>query len=129
MPVSGAKLVRETGTAFALLAIYVLILLAPLHQAAGLQRDLASLGYETIGTWSVCATSPGQSDDKTQDNRQIKCPAAGIGKNELVAVLPPAPVFDTALRLLEKPFLAFDRVEHSTRLDPIGQPRAPPALV
>ena len=44
MPIRSRHIAREMGTALAVLAVYVLVLLAPLHQAAGLQRDLSQLG-------------------------------------------------------------------------------------
>ncbi|WP_092420283.1 hypothetical protein [Devosia crocina] len=75
----------EIGAAFAVLALYVLVLLAPLHQAAGLQRDLAVLGYESQLSWSVCTSvsEPGETDRPAA----IKCPLASAGKTEL-AVAP-----------------------------------------
>lgn len=48
--------VREIGTALAVLSLYVLTLLLPLHQAAGLQNDLARLGFEQ--SVSVTLASP-----------------------------------------------------------------------
>lgn len=126
---SVAKLVREMGTAFAVLAIYVLTLLAPLHQSAGLQRDLANLGYESIGTWSVCAPLTDEAGGETRDGQQIKCAAAGIGKNQLAATLPQPIVFDSPARSAEPHFVAFDTIGHSSHLPYIGQPRAPPARV
>lgn len=68
------------GTAFAVVAIYILTLLLPLHQAAGLQRDLAALGYQTLGNVSICNPSkPASSDEKS--DLIVKCPSAGIAKN------------------------------------------------
>ncbi len=93
MTISAGKIVREIGTALAVLAIYVLTMLAPLHQAAGLQRDLAALGYDAIGVWSVCAPLTETDGTDGKGTLQIKCPAAGIGKNDLAAILPTPIVF------------------------------------
>lgn len=53
MPFRIRTILREAATAVAVLALYVLVLLAPLHQAAGLQRDLNALGYTSLDTWSI----------------------------------------------------------------------------
>lgn len=76
---------REAGAAVAVLAIYVLTLLLPLHQAAGLQRDLAKLGYATTSSWSVCATL---ADNERGTPTAVKCPAAGVGKTEFTGPIP-----------------------------------------
>ncbi len=122
-------LTREFGTALAVLAVYVLTLLAPLHQAAGLQRDLAALGYETQGSWSVCAPLVDDGDGSPRALVQVKCPASGVGKNELLAVLPTAiviaPRLDTAvvLAFMDAPYLASGPESRA------GRSRAPPVLV
>lgn len=73
------SMIRETGTALAVAAIYILTLLLPLHQAAGLQRDLATIGYETVGKVSIC--NPAQPDTPdTGGIRVVTCAAAGIVK-------------------------------------------------
>ena len=56
MPFRGRNMTRELGAAFAVLALYVLVLLAPLHQAAGLQRDLAALGHPAWDQFSICTS-------------------------------------------------------------------------
>lgn len=126
MPHPARSLTREFGTVFAVLAIYVVTLLAPLHHAAGLQRDFAALGYETYGGWSVCAQLSQEGDTKPVEIVQAKCPASGIGKNELAGILPTpftfAPVLATASTLLPS-------VGHDLRLrmgEQARQPRAPP---
>lgn len=85
------RLLREIGTAFAVLAIYLLTILAPMHQARASQLDFAALGYETLETgWVLC--NPLAESGQDRDLLVAKCPAAGIGKNDLVepdlAVLP-----------------------------------------
>lgn len=124
------RMVREVGTAFAVLAVYVLTLLLPMHQAAGLQRELAALGYETIGAWSVCEDFvPTDKGGDQPEPAALKCPAAGIGKYEFAALLPPAitiaaPVVAEPIRHLLPATPAL-----TSPPDHFGQPRAPPASV
>lgn len=125
MPFRSRGILRETGSAIAVLAIYLLVLLAPLHQAAGLQRDFNALGYVSLDTASVCATLA--KDDSGLD--ATKCAAAGIGKNQLAAV-------DLAV-IAVKPAQVAANVGHppepASRPSTIdhhpGRPRAPPAQV
>lgn len=77
---------REAGTALAVIAVYILVLLLPLHQAAALQRDLSALGYETVGTWSICQQSAPAGSHEVPT--AVKCPAAGVAKQQLAAILP-----------------------------------------
>jgi hypothetical protein len=120
------RLMRETGAALALLAIYVLTLLLPLHQAAGLQRDLNALGFSTLETWSVCQP---MATDETGDPAAaaaLTCPATGVAKQSLAAVLPP-------VLHIEPPALA-DLLSYGQSASPqnraqpdhVGQSRAPP---
>ena len=76
------------ATACAVLAIYLLTLLLPLHQAAGLQRDLSRIGFTTIG-WSIC-TPIAQDNSNGGTPTAVKCPAAGVAKFEFAAIVPPA---------------------------------------
>lgn len=79
------SVLMESGRAFALLALYVLTLLAPLHQAAATQRDLSAAGYETISQWSICGEArQGSSDDVVP----LKCPATGVSKSIIAPPLP-----------------------------------------
>ncbi len=117
-------MMREAGAAFAVLAVYLLTLLLPLHQAAGLQRDLASLGYETIGAWSICAPL---AAEESETPTAVKCPAAGIAKHEFSAPLP------AAIALGAPPTIVVVVYEHArstagpSRPAFFGQSRAPPA--
>ncbi len=126
MPLRSRTLVREFSTALAVLAVYILVLLAPLHQAAGLQKDLDGLGYESMTNWSICATTA-PTDTSGKSAADIKCPAAGIGKYELAAI-EPTPLDLAFLRVGE------DVVHLGTDADPvsnisphIAEARAPPA--
>jgi len=95
---------RQTGAALAVLAVYLLVLLLPLHQAAGLQRDLAGLGYDSLADWSVCAPLAEDADDEPRA-AALACPLAGLGKHELAAPLP------AIVRLLPPP--AADPLRHA----------------
>ncbi|KFC61340.1 hypothetical protein FF80_04131 [Devosia sp. LC5] len=76
------SMAREFGTALAVLALYLLTILAPLHQVRASQLDFARLGYETTTTgWVLCTANDTSGDN---DVTIAKCPAAGIGKNDLV---------------------------------------------
>ena len=123
------SMAREFGTAFAVLAIYVLTLLLPLHQAAGLQRDLDRLGFETLSAWSVCAPLVQDEDGNPTTPTVVKCPAAGIAKNDFAGIVPASVHFD--------PPRSSDRIDPLVAVDNpkpgipahFGQSRAPPVAV
>jgi len=70
---------REIGTALAVLGLYLLTILAPLHQARASQLELDALGFSNLATgWVVCSAAA--TDDQGQPGTIAKCPAAGIGK-------------------------------------------------
>jgi hypothetical protein len=128
-PRTARTFVREAGLAVAVLAIYVLTLLLPLHQAAGLQRDLDALGFSTLDNWSICQSI---ADDETGDPQgaaALTCPAAGVAKHDLAAILPPALVIEapaaaSVLSYRQAPGLAMVHLP-----DHVGQSRAPPVTV
>ena len=77
----------EIGTAIAVLAIYVLTLLAPLHHARASQIAFDSVGYPALEAgWVVCSAGGVLAGDAEAE--PVKCPALGIGKPVLPA--PPA---------------------------------------
>ena len=118
-------MVREFSAALAVVAVYVLVLLAPLHQAAGLQKDLAALGFDSAASWSICAAAvPDTGDERSAAD--LKCPAAGIGKQALAAIEPVA--IDLALPRLpnEIAYPAVLGTGHWAVPVQAGQPRAPP---
>lgn len=120
---------REIGTAFAVLAIYLLTVLAPLHHARASQLDFAALGYQTIaGSWVLCAPLDAQGPD-SDASLIAKCPAAGIGKDDLVE--PAVAVIELGMRVTAEVFTpaALDAVHHRERLELTAAPRGPPALV
>lgn len=125
---SSRSMTREIGTAFAVLAIYLLTILAPLHQARASQLAFEQLGYSTLQTgWVLCSSADATGDDR--DVTVAKCPAAGIGKNDLAEpsldVLALTP--DRATLAVAPPTvdIAFTP---AASVPPSGS-RAPPALV
>ena len=120
------SIAREFGTAFAVLALYVLTLLLPLHQVAGAQRELSALGFETIGVWSICEQLTENQDGDPETAAAVKCPAAGIAKHEFTA--PPAGTpalvredVASSVRYAVPAYLPAGRTQ-----DHFGQSRAPP---
>lgn len=119
-------MIRETGIAVAVLAIYVLTLLLPLHQAAGLQRDLNALGFATLDSWSICQPLAQDENGDKDTAAALTCPATGVAKHQLAAVLPPV--------LVIEPPTTSDAVHFAQALAPpasllpdhVGQSRAPP---
>jgi hypothetical protein len=122
-------MLREAGLAVAVLAIYVLTLLLPLHQSAGLQRDLNAAGFATLDSWSVCQPLAQDENGDPREAAALTCPATGIAKHELAPVLPPT-------LLVEQPGTA-DVIHYaqapassqSILPDHVGQSRAPPVTV
>jgi hypothetical protein len=128
MGISARTVTREIGTALAVLAIYVLTLLLPLHQAAAQQRDLEALGYSTLESWSVCQPLAEDEQGDPKQDALVKCPAAGISKNPVGLSAPPA--IPVALDLLSEPS-HYPPTIAATPLSPpdhVGQSRAPPVL-
>jgi hypothetical protein len=118
---------REIGTALAVLAIYLLTVLAPLHQARASQLAFEELGYTTVETsWVLC--TPAGVDGEDRDTSVAKCPATGVGKAELVL-----PVLDAlAVRhdvALAAPRLSAPTVAMPRAIAPPAGPRAPPVSV
>ncbi|KRA42282.1 hypothetical protein [Devosia sp. Root635] len=118
---------REIGTAFAVLAIYLLTVLAPMHHARASQLAFEELGYATIeASWVLCTPSGIDSQDK--DAPVAKCPATGVGKTELVLpMLDAVPVsHEIALAApLSIPLPAF----LPRAIAPPSGPRAPPVSI
>lgn len=87
-------LTREAGLALAVLALWMLALLAPLHQTSGMLRAFDAAGIELASSWSICVAD---AEVKT-DHAIPSCPAQGIGKQDLLT--PPGP---TVLAVLAGP--------------------------
>lgn len=127
MPFRLRTMAREVATAFAVLAVYLLVLLAPLHQAAGLQRDLSTLGYAALDTWSIC--TPLAQQDESEVPRVAKCAAAGIGKNQLASIEPVVIASGTVRVAVTVEYRALPPPASSVLEQHPGIPRAPPAFV
>lgn len=119
---------REIGTALAVLAIYLLTMLMPLHQARASQLAFEELGYSTttIG-WVLC--TPGLPSGGDIDITVAKCPATGIGKHELA--LPSfgsLPLGVDRVALSAAPALTIPAILPAPSAPPTGS-RAPPAEI
>ncbi len=119
--------IRETGLALAILALWMLALLAPLHQSSGLLRVMAEAGHAVPAGWSVCATLDAKEGGK--DHVIPVCPAQGIGKSALG--LPPPPSLPGAILPLPRAaeFASAVARPHRAQNFTPGQPRAPPAQI
>lgn len=120
---------REMGTAFAVLALYVLTLLLPLHQAAGLQRDLNAVGYSTLEAWSVCQPMAADENGDPASAAALTCPAAGIAKHQFTALVPPVLVIEPPTTSDVIRFAEAYRPHTPILPDHVGQSRAPPVAV
>ncbi|WP_246018438.1 hypothetical protein [Pelagibacterium montanilacus] len=123
MAAIGRTLVRECSAAVAVLAVYVLTLLVPLHQAQATQDAFEVLGFEPLSGWSLCLA--GETESPSPGGPQPVCPVAGVGKTgmalpDLVAIPGPLAV---VLRI-GQPVLALAPIAPA----PHGTPpaRAPP---
>ncbi|MCK9553022.1 hypothetical protein [Aquamicrobium sp.] len=122
------SVLREAGAAFALLAIYVLTVLTPLHQSAALQRDFGKLGYETIGALTIC-TAINESDDADGTPTALKCPVAGIGKTQLTLGSSAPSALELERLVTEVDFIATTDSLPGVHIVHKARPRAPPVLV
>ena len=119
---------REIGTAFAVLAIYLLTVLTPLHHARAGQLAFEELGYATLqSSWVLCTPSGVQGGDS--DVPVAKCPATGVGKADFV--LPPLAVLPVALDMaaLTAPLTVTTPARLPRAVAPPAGPRAPPVTV
>ena len=126
---SARTALRETGTALAVLALYALMLLLPLHQAAAQQRDLNALGYSTLSSWSVCALLATDEHGKPAEAAAVNCPALGVAKHFAVLDAPPPPQFAFVAVALAADLSFSGDVLASHLPDHVGQSRAPPIAV
>ncbi|MET3927238.1 hypothetical protein [Devosia sp. 2618] len=118
---------REIGTALAVLAIYLLTMLAPLHQARASQVAFQQLGYVTLDAgWVLCNPIGAEGNDR--DVLVAKCPANGVGKTDIAL-----PVFGVLTAPLTPSPAAIARPNTArffpVQLAPPGGPRGPPVLV
>jgi len=124
MQAGSKRIARDTGTAMAVLAMYLLLLLAPWHQAAALQHELADLGYVATATLDLCG---GAATDQDGSAATFKCHMAGAGKFELSGVAPGAAALDLPRRAHDVAYAAAPMAVPHPVLAGAQQPRAPPA--
>lgn len=115
---------REIGTALAVTAIWLLSLLAPLHQTSGLVRDLAARGFEPALVWSLC--NPTDAAQDAGDDAKILCPAQGVAQSLLLLVWAVATGLLAAPRLWRFRTASRGRRSRAPPLRRTPQPRAPP---
>ncbi len=120
------SIIKEIGTAFAVLALYLLTILTPLHQARATQIDFAALGYQTIQTgWVLCSAETDRSEGKSL---VTKCPAAGIAKQDLLTPTLAVIALGATTPVLPIAYAALSHDLIAPRLNPSAPPRAPPAI-
>ena len=116
---------KEIGTAFAVLALYLLTILTPLHQARATQLDFAALGYQTVETgWVLCSADTDRSEGKSL---VTKCPAAGIGKQQMGAPTLAVIAVD-APAMMSVAYVDLPHHLVAPRLNWSAPPRGPPAI-
>ncbi len=118
---------REIGTAFAVLALYLLTVLAPLHHARASQLAFEQLGYATIeASWVLCTPTGAEGQDS--DVLIAKCPATGVGKAEFVLpALDSLPVSHAVA--LAAPLATLSPTILPRAIASPGGPRGPPVSV
>jgi hypothetical protein len=117
---------REIGTALAVLALYLLTILAPLHHARASQLAFEELGYAALETgWVLCTPDGATGGDG--DLTVTKCPAAGAAN-----VLAPAnevPAFAFAPPRANSVVATAGHAFTPAAVTPPSGPRAPPLPV
>lgn len=118
-------LTRRAGLTLALLGLWLMALLVPLHQASGVQRELVAAGHLAASGWTLC---PAHQQPGGDNHLPPLCPAQGIGKHDM-ALPPPAILPGRVLSLArdaDRP--AARPVPRDARGFQPGQPRAPPPV-
>ncbi|MDD2867364.1 hypothetical protein [Neomegalonema sp.] len=117
---------REVGSALAVLAVWALTLLAPLHQTSSLMRELAARGHEAAVVWTLC--NPADADPGDPDQAAVVCPLQGIGK---LGLIPPMTGI-AEIELLPPAHMVWDQIRARPPDGPaphmFAQSRAPPAF-
>lgn len=118
---------REVGTALAVLAMYLLLILAPWHQASGLQHDLSELGYASLAAVDICGATDATGDDG--GSAELKCHVAGVGKFDSL-VFEPCCIALRPQPMVQRVIYAYEIVAAHPSVSPhTGQARAPPVTV
>jgi hypothetical protein len=116
---------REIGTALAVLAIYLLTLLTPLHHARASQLAFEQAGYTTItASWVTCTA--GSLGDTDRSEPVAKCPVTGVAKSDLIAPVPGVAPAGFALLARVSGLPPQAPVIIAAASAPPGGPRAPP---
>jgi hypothetical protein len=119
---------REIGTALAVLAIYLLTVLAPIHEARASQLAFEELGYASLQTsWSLCTPADPDRHGGGEEGTPAKCPAAGVGKSEFTPLAQAMPAGHDPVPLAS-PLAAAAPDFIPARTTPPGGSRAPPRL-
>lgn len=119
---------REIGTAFAVLAIYLLTVLAPLHHARASQLAFEQLGYATLETgWVLCTPTGSTGDDR--DSLIAKCPATGVAKTDFVLPVGAIPAAPRDVAALTAPLSPSTHAFTPAPAAPPTGSRAPPVAV
>lgn len=118
---------KEVGTAFAVLAMYLLLILAPWHQASALQHELSGLGYASLAAVDICGATDAAGDE--QGSSELKCHVAGIGKFDAL-VFEPGSIVLRPRPAAQPVVYGFDAQASRPSISPhVGQARAPPVTV
>lgn len=123
MSLTMRSVLKDAGAAFAVLALYMLTLLVPLHQSAASQRAFTELGYEAFGAWSIC-TAIAESGSDIDGSGTVGCPLTGVGKQTAGLVSIPALIVPMAVIEVASTHWAQALPAHSVLLS--ADPRAPP---
>jgi hypothetical protein len=124
---SSRSIAKEIGTAFAVLALYLLTILTPLHHARASQLDFAAIGYQTLETgWALCSSATDRDEGKSL---VVKCPANGIGKKDLVEPAPVVIGLGSSAPVVSVHYADLPHRHIAPPLNLAASPRAPPALV
>lgn len=121
----GRTVTRELGMALAVLALWMMSLLVPLHQTSGLLREMARRGVDISDAWSICVTLAQDEDGHSPAN--ATCPAQGIGKNDIGMPPPPVQLVGHVADFHDIRFPVDTARHHRPPTFQPGQPRAPPA--
>ena len=115
---------REIGMALAVLSIWLMSLLAPMHQVSRLIGELSQVGIVTVSDWSLCV--PLDLDGDGPGGPLTLCPAQGVGKPDILAPMPAVLLVATVPAVLLDGFdLTPERFWSRFQSQP-GQPPAPP---
>lgn len=114
---------KDVGLALAALSIYFLALLVPLHHAQATQNDLAELGIEAAGAWSICSAGGAEDPEKPS---VVPCPICSLVK--LQTLVPPAIDYVAALSPIrrEPPLVSALPAPRPFDINFQAAPRAPP---